>query len=146
LSSGYPDEAARWRAWLLRAAAGAPAELQIMYGLAGERRLPEFALDWLPGFAGSKPVRIGNLAHAQRQLDVFGELFDTLHGARRYGLDPDDAAWSMQKVLIEFLEKVWQEPDEGIWEIRGPRRHFVHSKVMCWVAFDRAVKGVEEFG
>jgi GH15 family glucan-1,4-alpha-glucosidase len=146
LTSGYPEEAARWRAWLMRATGGAPAELQIMYGLMGDRRLAEYELEWLPGFANSRPVRIGNLAHAQRQLDVFGELFDTFLVARRYGIDPDDESWPMAKVLIEFLEKIWREPDEGIWEIRGEPRHFVHSKVMAWVAFDRVIKGVEEFG
>jgi GH15 family glucan-1,4-alpha-glucosidase len=145
LTSGYRDEAAAWRAWLMRAAAGAPAELQIMYGLQGERRLAEYELDWLPGFCDSRPVRVGNLAHTQRQLDVFGELLDTFHVARRYKIDSVEGAWSLQKVLVDFLDKVWSEPDEGIWEIRGEPRHFVHSKVMAWVAFDRAIRGVEEF-
>jgi GH15 family glucan-1,4-alpha-glucosidase len=146
LTSGYRDEAVAWRAWLMRAAAGMPAELQIMYDLSGGRRLVEYELAWLPGFCGSRPVRIGNLAHEQRQLDVFGELLDTAYAARRYGITEVDGSWSAVKVLIDFLEKLWRAPDEGIWEIRGEPRHFVHSKVMAWVAFDRAVKGVEDFG
>ncbi|HLG88232.1 MAG TPA: glycoside hydrolase family 15 protein [Alphaproteobacteria bacterium] len=146
LTTGFVDEAILWRDWLMRAAAGDPSELQIMYGLAGERRLPEYEINWLSGFAGSRPVRIGNLAHTQRQIDIFGELFDTFHATRRYGVAHDEVAWPMQRVLIEFLEKIWREPDEGIWEIRGEPRHFVHSKVMAWVAFDRAVKAVEEYG
>ena len=146
LTTGFVEEATRWRDWLMRAAAGDSAALQIMYGLAGERRLPEYEVDWLSGFADSRPVRIGNLAHMQRQLDIFGELFDTFHATRRYGMAHDEVAWPMQRVIIEFLEKIWREPDEGIWEVRGEPRHFVHSKVMAWVAFDRAIKAVEEYG
>ncbi len=143
LDAGQVEEAEAWRAWLLRAAAGSPADLQIMYGLAGERRLTEVELDWLPGYEGSRPVRIGNAASAQRQLDVFGEVMDALLQAREAGLPLDPEAWALQRALLEHLEGIWEEPDEGIWEMRGPRRHFVHSKVMAWVAFDRAIKTVE---
>ncbi len=146
LTCGYRDEAAAWRAWLLRAIAGDPSELQIMYGLAGERRLLEHELDWLPGYDGSKPVRIGNAAFDQFQLDVYGEVMDALHAARRFGLEPDDDAWRMQQTMLHYLEDRWDREDEGIWEVRGPRRHFTHSNMMAWVAFDRAVKAVEEFG
>jgi len=143
LLSGYRDEACAWRDWLLRAVAGDPAQLQIMYGVAGERRLPELTLDWLPGYAGSLPVRAGNAAVQQLQLDVYGEVMDALHQAARAGIAPDHDAWSVQRKLLDFLESNWQKPDEGIWEIRGPRRQFTHSKIMAWVAFDRAVKAVE---
>lgn len=143
---GYTEEAAAWRKWLFNAVAGIPADTQIMYGLAGERRLPELELDWLPGYEGSSPVRIGNAAHDQFQLDVFGETMDALHLARRLGLEPSENAWRVQRAMMKHLETAWQQPDEGIWEIRGPRRHFTHSKVMAWVAMDRAVKAVEEFG
>ncbi|MGH7843756.1 MAG: glycoside hydrolase family 15 protein [Candidatus Binatia bacterium] len=143
---GYTEEASAWREWLLRAVAGKPSQLNIMYGLAGERRLTEFELDWLPGYEGSSPVRIGNAAWQQFQLDVYGELMDAMHLARRTGLDPDENAWRVERALTEFLESAWTEPDEGIWEVRGPRRHFTHSKVMAWVAVDRMVKGVERFG
>jgi GH15 family glucan-1,4-alpha-glucosidase len=146
LVSGYTEEAAAWREWLLRAAAGDPASLQIMFGLNGERRLPEHKLPWLAGFQGSRPVRIGNAAAAQFQLDVYGELMDSFHTARKYGIAPDEDAWRVQKLLLDYLEGVWNEPDDGIWEIRGPRRHFTHSKVMAWVALDRAVRDAEEFG
>lgn len=145
LVAGYVDEARAWREWLLRAAAGRPQDLQVLYGLAGERRLTELELDWLPGYQGSAPVRIGNAAHVQRQLDVYGEVFDALHLARRAELEPSPAAWDLQRVLLDFLETAWTEPDDGIWEVRGPRRHFTHSKVMAWVAFDRAVKAVDLF-
>jgi len=141
---GYTGEAAAWRDWLLRAVAGDPADLQIMYGLAGERRLPEFEVGWLAGYEGSRPVRVGNAAVNQRQLDVYGEVMDTLYQARRAGLPPDAWTWSLQLKLLERLETLWREPDEGIWEVRGPRRHFTHSKVLAWVAFDRAVKSVEQ--
>ncbi|HEY3239236.1 MAG TPA: glycoside hydrolase family 15 protein [Acidimicrobiia bacterium] len=144
--AGYSEEATAWRDWLLRAVAGDPADLQIMYGAAGERRLTELELDWLPGYEGSRPVRIGNAASNQFQLDVYGEIMDALHQTRRSGLEPDDAAWGLQRTLLEFLESAWREPDDGIWEVRGPRRHFTHSKVMAWVAFDRSVKAVEGFG
>lgn len=146
MTGGYIEEAAAWRDWLVNAVAGTPSQIQIMYGLAGERRLTELELDWLPGYENSSPVRIGNAAARQHQLDVYGEVMDALHVARRGGLKPDENAWRVQRGLLEFLENDWQHPDEGIWEIRGPRRHFVHSKVMAWVAMDRAVKAVEVFG
>ena len=146
LHAEYVEEAREWRAWLLRAVAGDPADIQIMYGVAGERRLTEFALPWLPGYEGSAPVRIGNAASEQLQVDVFGEVMDALYQARAQGLAKETHAWALQRALLEHLEKVWAEPDEGIWEIRGERRHFVHSKVMAWVAFDRAVRSVEEHG
>jgi GH15 family glucan-1,4-alpha-glucosidase len=146
MTAGYRREAQAWRDWLLRAVAGSPEEMQIMYGCAGERRLPELELDWLPGYEGSRPVRTGNAAVDQFQLDVFGEVMDALHVARRSGLPPDPYAWSLQRSLMEFLESRWTEPDEGIWEVRGPRRHFTHSKMMAWVAADRAVKAVERYG
>ncbi|MFI6608902.1 glycoside hydrolase family 15 protein [Streptomyces sp. NBC_01336] len=143
-SAGYLEEAAAWRDWLLRAVAGDPADLQIMYGLAGERRLPEAELPWLRGYENSAPVRIGNAAVRQRQLDVYGEVIDSLRLARAAGLDDAPHAWSLQLSLLGFLESTWREPDEGLWEIRGRRRHFVHSKVMAWVAADRAVRTLEE--
>jgi GH15 family glucan-1,4-alpha-glucosidase len=146
LIAGYTEEARAWRRWLLRAVAGHPSELQIMYGLAGERRLTEFEVPWLPGYADSHPVRIGNAAHEQFQLDVYGEIFDALHVASRYGLHADDDAWRVARELINFLETAWEQPDEGIWEVRGPRRPFVHSRVMAWVAVDRAIKTVERTG
>jgi GH15 family glucan-1,4-alpha-glucosidase len=146
LNAGYVDEARAWRDWLLRAVAGDPKNVQILYGVGGQRRVPEFELDWLPGYAGSKPVRIGNAAHEQLQLDVYGEVMDVLYQARRHGLDPDDHAWSLQRTMLDFLEGEWDKPDDGIWEVRGPRRHFTHSKVLAWVAFDRGVKSVETIG
>ncbi|MBV8651854.1 MAG: glycoside hydrolase family 15 protein [Alphaproteobacteria bacterium] len=146
LTSGFTDEARAWREWLLRAAAGRPSELQIMYGLAGERRLEEYELPWLGGYDDSRPVRIGNAAHAQFQLDVYGELMDALQVARMRDLGPEEEAWSVQKSLLDFLEGAWDQPDEGIWEIRGPRRHFTHSKVMAWVGLDRSVAAVESCG
>jgi GH15 family glucan-1,4-alpha-glucosidase len=145
LTSGYQQEAVGWCQWLLRAAAGAPQDLQIMYGLHGEQRLVEFALDWLPGFVGSRPVRIGNAAYSQLQLDVYGELVGALHAARRFGIGASDAAWALQLVVIDHLERIWREPDEGIWEVRGPRRHFVHSKLMAWLAFDRMIASARMF-
>ena len=144
--AGYRDEAREWRDWLLRAAAGHPADLQIMYGPRGERRLSEYELGWLPGFAASRPVRVGNAASGQFQLDVYGEVCDALHQARRAGIDAEPDGWNLQVALLEFLEGAWSEPDDGIWEVRGPRRHFTHSKVMAWVAFDRAIKDAEHFG
>jgi len=146
MSNGYLDEARAWREWLLRAVAGTPAQTQIMYGIAGERRLPESELPWLPGYEASTPVRIGNAASDQFQLDVFGETADALHHARRFGLDYVDVGWQFERSLLDHLETVWQEPDEGIWEVRGERQHFTHSKVMAWVAFDRAIKDVEGLG
>lgn len=145
MGGGYTEEARDWREWLLRAVAGKPSELQIMYGLGGERRLPEMIVDWLPGYEGSAPVRIGNAAANQHQLDVYGEVIDALHVARGHGLEPNENAWRVEKELMDFLESDWRRPDEGIWEIRGVRRHFTHSKVMAWVAADRAIKAIERF-
>lgn len=145
MNAGYFEEAEAWRDWLLRAVAGSPDQIQIMYGIAGERRLTEAELTWLPGYRNSRPVRIGNGAHKQLQLDVYGELFDSLHQAREGGLSHPEAGWPLQLALLAHLERVWKEPDEGIWEVRNQRLHFTHSKVMAWVAFDRAVKGVERF-
>jgi GH15 family glucan-1,4-alpha-glucosidase len=146
LSSGYRGEARAWREWLLRAAAGHPSEMQIMYGLAGERRLTECELESLPGYEGSKPVRIGNAAHQQLQLDVYGELMDALYACHRYGLEASSFAWNMQKKLLEYLETIWEQPDHGIWEVRGKRRQFTFSKMMAWVAFDRGIKAIDQFG
>ncbi|MGW0209741.1 glycoside hydrolase family 15 protein [Streptomyces sp. NPDC003233] len=145
LNAGYHDEASAWRDWLLRAVAGDPADLQIMYGVAGERRLPEMELSWLPGFAESAPVRIGNGAVEQLQLDVYGEVMDSLALARNSGLSPRPHMWAMQRALMHFLESAWRQPDEGLWEVRGGRQQFVHSKVMVWVAADRAVKTLEQY-
>ena len=146
MNAGYYDEASAWREWLLRAVAGSPAQIQIMYGLAGERRLTELEIPWLAGYEGSKPVRIGNAAAAQLQLDVYGELMDALYQACKGGLARHDVAWGLQRTLLDHLQKVWVQPDEGIWEVRAAQRHFTHSKVMAWVAFDRAVKMVEGMG
>src|SRR5579884_111346 len=146
LAAGYRNEARAWREWLLRAAAGHPSELQIMYGIGGERRLTEFELSWLPGYCESRPVRIGNAAHEQLQIDVYGELMDTLHACNRYGLETRPYVWEFQKELLKFLEKIWQEPDHGLWEIRGEARPFTLSRIMCWVAFDRAIKSIERYG
>ncbi len=146
LESGHVDEAIAWRDWLLRAVAGEPEKIQIMYGVAGERRLPEFELDWLRGHRGASPVRVGNDAHGQRQLDVFGEVMDALHQARSAGMDADGDAWMLQQLLVGVVADRWQEPDEGMWEIRGEPQHFTHSKVMAWVAVDRAIKAVERYG
>jgi GH15 family glucan-1,4-alpha-glucosidase len=142
---GFQKEACAWRDWLLRAVAGSPSQLQIMYGVAGERRLPELSLDWLPGYRGSVPVRVGNAAADQFQLDVYGEVIDALYHSRHLGIRADSFAWRLERHLLEFLESGWMREDEGIWEIRGERRHFTHSKVMAWVAFDRAVKSVERW-
>ncbi|MFF4776191.1 glycoside hydrolase family 15 protein [Microtetraspora fusca] len=144
VGTGYLDEARAWREWLLRAIAGRAEDLQIMYGVAGERRLPEMTLDWLSGYEESRPVRIGNGAAGQLQLDVYGEVVNSLYVARRGGLPPNSHAWSLVRKLMDFLESGWERPDEGLWEVRGPRRHFVHSKVMAWVAADRAVRLVRE--
>ncbi|MGW8357276.1 glycoside hydrolase family 15 protein [Streptomyces wedmorensis] len=143
LAAGYVEEAAAWRDWLLRSVAGDPADLQIMYGPAGERRLPETSLPWLRGYADSAPVRTGNAAVDQFQLDVYGEVMDSLYRAREAGIPPERHAWNLQLSLLGFLESTWREPDEGLWEVRGPRRHFTHSKVMAWVAADRAVCTLE---
>ncbi len=144
--AGYSDEAQAWRDWLLRAVAGEPSKLQIMYGPAGERTLVEREIPWLPGYEGSAPVRIGNAAAGQFQLDVYGEVIGALHEGRRLGLDSSGPAWDLERAIMDFLESGWKEPDDGIWEVRGPQRHFTHSKVMAWTAVDRAVKDVEEFG
>ncbi len=146
LDAGHTDEALAWRDWLLRAVAGDPADLQIMYGLAGERDLGERELGWLPGYEGSAPVRAGNAAAGQFQLDVYGEVVDALHQGALSGLALDDDAWELQRVLLDHLEGAWREPDEGIWEVRGPRQHFTHSKVMAWVAADRAISTAQQYG
>lgn len=145
MNAGYSDEARAWRDWLLRSVAGRPEQIQIMYGIRGERRLPELELPWLAGYEGSRPVRIGNLASSQRQLDVYGELLDAIHQGWRMGGPPDANAWRVEQALVTHLESAWREPDEGLWEARGPRRQFTHSKMMAWVALDRAVKGIESF-
>jgi GH15 family glucan-1,4-alpha-glucosidase len=145
MNAGYYEEAYCWREWLLRAAAGSPQQVQIMYGIAGERRLTEWLVPWLPGYAKSQPVRIGNAAHNQRQLDVFGEVSDALHQARRGGLANYEAGWDIQRKFLLHLEKVWPERDEGIWETRNGREHFTYSKAMAWVAFDRAIKSAEMY-
>ena len=146
MNAGYIEEARAWRDWLLRSVAGKPEQIQIMYGIRGERRLPELELPWLSGYEASRPVRIGNAASGQLQLDVFGEVLDAIHQAWKMGEPADGNAWRVEKALIAHLESAWQEPDEGLWEVRGPRRHFTHSKMMAWVAFDRAVKGIDAFG
>ena len=144
LEGNHEEEATAWRRWLLRAIAGDPADIQIMYGVAGERRLTELELPWLDGYEGSKPVRIGNAASEQLQLDVYGEVLDALYQARVRGIGIDPQAWRIQLAMLDHLADAWRQPDEGIWEIRGERRHFTHSKVMAWVAFDRAVRTVEQ--
>jgi GH15 family glucan-1,4-alpha-glucosidase len=146
LNAGYREEATAWRSWLLRAVAGDPADLQIMYGLGGERRLDERVLEWLPGFEDSRPVRVGNAASTQLQLDVYGEVLDAGYQTLVAGAEHDDSAWSLTRALLRWLEDGWRQKDAGIWEVRGPVRHFTHSKVMAWVAFDRAVRMHEEFG
>ena len=146
LGAGFVAEAEAWRGWLLRAVAGSPQDLQIMYGVAGERRLVEYEVPWLPGYEKSAPVRIGNAAAGQVQLDIFGEVLDTLYVARKAGLAANAASWALERALIEHLETIWDQPDDGIWEVRGGRKQFTHSKVMAWVAFDRVVRSAEEFG
>ena len=143
---GYSEEARAWRNWLLRAAAGDPEQLQVLYGVTGESHLVEQTLDWLPGYEHSAPVRIGNAAVDQFQLDVFGEVMHAFHLARGIGMRTEHTAWALEKHLVDFVVKHWQEPDEGIWEVRGPKRHFTHSKVLAWVAVDRAVHAVEKYG
>ncbi|MFP3466595.1 glycoside hydrolase family 15 protein [Leifsonia sp. SIMBA_070] len=145
LTAGYTDEARAWRDWLVRAVAGDPADLRIMYGLDGRRRLPEETLDWLAGYDGSTPVRIGNAAAEQLQLDVWGEVLDGL-SLTRSTIGSGDDAWNLQCALVEHLARTWREPDNGLWEMRGPRRHFTHSKLMCWVAVDRMIDGAQQFG
>lgn len=146
LLAGYNEEATAWREWLLSAVAGSPGDLQIVYGVTGVRRLDEVELTWLPGYEASKPVRTGNAASRQFQLDVYGEVMDCLHLARGADLDPHPDAWKVQLALLRFLETHWNQPDEGIWEVRGPPQHFTHSKIMAWVAFDRAIKDAEKEG
>lgn len=146
LTSGFLEEASAWRDWLIRAIAGSPDQMQIMYGIAGERRLEEYELPWLSGYEGSQPVRVGNAAAGQLQLDVYGEVLDAMYQARRLGLAPDANGWNLERALVGHLETIWREPDEGIWEVRGGRKHFTASKVMVWAAFDRAIRSVEEFG
>ena len=143
MNAGYYDEAQAWRDWLLRAAAGSPRQIQIMYGIRGERRLTEWTVPWLDGYEKSQPVRIGNAAHYQLQLDIFGEVMDALHQARTGGLGHHEAGWDLERALLDHLETIWTQPDEGIWEVRGERQHFTYSKVMAWVAFDRAIKSAE---
>lgn len=145
LGAGYVSEAIAWRDWLLRAVAGDPSQLQIMYGIAGERRLPEIELGWLPGYESSSPVRVGNNAVSQTQLDVYGEVIDSLYQARSAGIPPEREAWNVETALLDWLESNWREPDSGLWEMRGDPRQIVHSKVMCWVAFDRAIRSVDLF-
>ena len=145
MRGGYYDEARAWRAWLGRVMAGSPSQIQIMYGIAGERRLPEWEVEWLPGYEGASPVRIGNGAVNQLQLDVYGEVMNALHLARVGGLQCDETAWSIQCAMLKHLETIWQKPDEGIWEVRGGSQHFTFSKVMAWVAFDRAIRSAEKF-
>jgi GH15 family glucan-1,4-alpha-glucosidase len=144
--NGYLDEARAWREWLLRAIAGDPSKLQILYGIAGERRITESELPWLPGYGGASPVRVGNAASEQRQLDVYGEVLDSVYQCQRLGLEPEVSAWGLTRALLECLESRWSEPDDGIWEVRGPRRAFTHSKVMAWLAFERGVRLIEELG
>jgi GH15 family glucan-1,4-alpha-glucosidase len=146
MNAGFYEEASAWRAWLVRAIAGSATQMQILYGVSGERRLTEWEVPWLPGYQGAKPVRIGNAAHAQLQLDVFGEVMDALYQARRGGVDGDGVSWALQCKLLSHLAQIWREPDSGLWEMRGPQQHFTYSKVMTWVAFDRGVKSIEQFG
>jgi GH15 family glucan-1,4-alpha-glucosidase len=146
MNAGYYDEARSWRDWLFRAVAGSPDQLQIMYGLGGERRLTEWEVPWLPGFEGSRPVRIGNAAVNQTQLDIYGEVLDALYHAQSHGLPPNQHGDAIARVSLRHLTKIWDQPDEGIWEVRGPRQHFTHSKVMVWVAFDRMVKMLQQRG
>jgi GH15 family glucan-1,4-alpha-glucosidase len=146
MNSGYTEEASAWHNWLLRAAAGSPANMQIMYGIMGQRRLLEWEAGWLPGYEGARPVRIGNAAHAQLQLDVYGELMDAFHQSRMTKLKLDESTWDLERAVLEHLSEVWDQPDHGIWERRGAGKHYVSSKVMTWVAFDRAIKSAEKFG
>ncbi|RTL51830.1 MAG: glycoside hydrolase family 15 protein [Bradyrhizobiaceae bacterium] len=146
LNSGYQEEATAWHHWLLRSVAGSPTDMQIMYGIAGQRRLLEWEADWLPGYEGSKPVRFGNAAHAQLQLDVFGELMDVFHQSRVMKIELDHSTWGLEIELLKHLTTIWRQPDSGLWEKRGSPQHYVFSKAMCWVAFDRGVKSAEQFG
>ncbi len=146
MQAGFMDEAKAWREWLLRAVAGSPDQMQILYGVAGERRLTEYEIDWLCGYENSRPVRVGNAASTQLQLDVYGEVLDSLYQARRTGLSGLSAAWNLERELVQHVEKIWNQPDEGIWEVRGGKKQFTYSKVMAWVAVDRAVRTIQEFG
>jgi GH15 family glucan-1,4-alpha-glucosidase len=146
MNSGYTEEACAWHNWLLRAVAGSPANMQIMYGIMGQRRLLEWEAGWLPGYEGAQPVRIGNAAHAQLQLDVYGELIDAFHQSRMAALELDEGSWALERAVLEHLADVWDQPDHGIWERRGDGKHYVSSKVMTWVAFDRGIKSAEKFG
>jgi GH15 family glucan-1,4-alpha-glucosidase len=146
MNSGYTEEASAWHNWLLRAVAGAPDDMQIMYGIMGQRRLLEWEAEWLPGYEGAQPVRIGNAAHAQLQLDVYGELIDAFYQSRVAELKLDQGSWALARTVVEHVANVWDQPDHGIWERRGERKHYVFSKVMTWVAIDRAIKGAERFG
>ena len=146
VNAGYLEEASQWRDWLLRAVAGDPGNVQIMYGVAGERRLPEWVVEWLPGFEDSRPVRVGNAAADQAQLDVYGEVTDAMYQSRTHNVGASLPAWEFGRHVLGLLEDRWREPDEGIWEVRGNRLHFTHSKVMAWVAFDRGIRLCEEFG
>ena len=146
MNSGYTEEAVAWHNWLLRAAAGSPANMQIMYGIMGQRRLLEWEAGWLPGYEGAQPVRVGNAAHVQLQLDVYGELVDAFHQSRMAKLKLDDGSWALECVVLEHLAEEWDRPDHGIWERRGDGKHYVSSKVMTWVAFDRGIKSAETFG
>ena len=145
MNGGYYEEAQMWRDWLLRAVAGSPSQIQIMYGIGGERRLSEWDVPWLPGYEQSAPVRIGNAAHGQLQLDIFGEVMDALHQARQGGLGANESGWDLQRELLNHLEKIWRDPDEGIWEVRSGREHFTYSKAMAWLAFDRAIKSAAAY-
>ncbi|HEY3820241.1 MAG TPA: glycoside hydrolase family 15 protein [Polyangiaceae bacterium] len=144
--NGFREEARAWREWLLRAVAGDPSKLQILYGVDGERRIGESEIPWLPGYGGARPVRVGNAAHQQRQLDVYGEVLDSTYQCHRVGMKPNADGWDLMTKLLEFLESSWEEPDDGIWEVRGPQRQFTHSKVMAWLAFDRGIRLIEELG
>jgi len=144
-AAGYREEARAWRVWLQRSVAGSPNQLQIMYGLSGERQLTEWEVPWLPGYQSAAPVRIGNAASVQLQLDVYGEIMDAIFQARKNALAPVQSAWALQQTLIEHLEQIWEQPDDGIWEVRGGRRHFTLSKIMAWVALDRTVRDAERF-
>ena len=146
MESNFIEEGNAWQQWLLRAVAGSPGQLQIMYGIAGERRLDEWQIPWLPGYEKSAPVRIGNAASGQVQLDIYGEVMDALYLGRQKGLIADNDMWGVQKEMIAHLQQIWNEPDDGIWEVRGGRQHFTHSKIMAWVALDRAIRAAEEFG
>ena len=146
MQSGYREEAEAWREWLLRAIAGSASQMQIMYGVRGERRLEEYEIPWLAGYENSKPVRVGNAASKQFQLDVYGEVLGAMHYAHEAGIENRETDWRLQVELVEFLESNWDQPDDGIWEVRGGRKHFTHSKMMAWLAFDRAVKLVEKCG